>query len=56
MVLPPNHLTTVSESPGHYGPDDYLTIDKASDFLFRALEAVNSCDCEDGCDNCEIHT
>lgn len=26
----------------------------ASDFLFRALEAVSSCDCLEGCENCEL--
>ena len=58
MALQPRHLITVSESPEHYGPR-YIyikTIDKASDLLFRALEAVSSCDCayEEGCENCEL--
>jgi ATP-dependent helicase YprA (DUF1998 family) len=26
----------------------------ASDFLLRALEAVSSCDCLEGCENCEL--
>jgi hypothetical protein len=29
-------------------------MDKASDFLYRALEAVSSCDCVEGCENCEV--
>ncbi|KAH9060057.1 P-loop containing nucleoside triphosphate hydrolase protein [Lactarius vividus] len=28
--------------------------DHASDFLIRALEAVTSCDCVEGCENCEL--
>ncbi|KAH9998130.1 P-loop containing nucleoside triphosphate hydrolase protein [Russula compacta] len=28
--------------------------DHSSDFLFRALEAVSSCDCSEGCENCII--
>lgn len=60
MVLPPRHLITVSENPGHYDPRDIYILnnrhDKASDLLFRALETVSSCDCVDegGCENCEL--
>ena len=32
----------------------FLTMNKASDFLLRALEAVSSCECMDGCENCEL--
>jgi ATP-dependent helicase YprA (DUF1998 family) len=28
--------------------------DAASDLLIRALESVKSCDCGDGCEDCEL--
>lgn len=52
MVLPQRHLITVSQTPRRCGLR-FLTMDKASEFLLRALEAVSSCECMDGCENCE---
>ena len=31
-----------------------IEVPLASDFLLRALEAVSSCDCLEGCENCEL--